>query len=565
MSKKILTCLGVGDFNFDIVMQRSYPKGCEHNNTFVEDIVWQELGGNCGNVMCELAYFGWRAFPFLKTNVSRVGQYILKDLERFGVEQRFVEVDKMNPVAIFKTTHGLDKNGVPVMSFQKLNMGGHYERFAPAVKQMDYQNKEYVRFLESLDFVPDVFFMGSDAAAYRKVAEALHAQGSLVYFEKNSKLEFPKDLKFAKVSDVIKFSRETLPDVSPLMELGGNKLIVQTLDAEGVRFKLGANDWVNVPPVPNADFKDPQGAGDWFTSSFIHALGELDLLAVEKMTVEKVQEAVLMAERVASKSVSYIGAKGMIYAERPLKVQSNGLEKVNFLGLNEKIVKKPVEGLEDIPEKDYREYDIAHAHAYRSDFDCVNGVERHLKKRACNPLSNFYLCEMHFDGKEFYSAEQLYHYLKFTGNEGLQTDILACYKPLDVMKLCSGKAGYADHDRTRWMHMTLAMEVKYLCCKEFRDMVRQSGDLPLVEVQEKFDVHGATVRGDHAQIGGSYQGHDVSDKYVGMNGCGRCMMAVREKFKDIDVEHYDARFTTLDEWWAASPVYQQLLDGMGKK
>ena len=50
-----------------------------------------------------------------------------------------------------------------------------------------------------------------------------------------------------------------------------------------------------------------------------------------------------------------------------------------------------------------------------------------------------------------------------------------------------------------------------------------------------------------------------------MNGCGRCMMAVREKFKEIDVEHYDQHFTTLDEWWAASPVYQQLLDGMGKK
>ena len=79
MSKKDLTCLGVGDFNFDIVMQRSYPKGCEHNKTFTEEIVWQELGGNCGNVMCELAYFGWRCFPFLKTNASRVGQYILKD------------------------------------------------------------------------------------------------------------------------------------------------------------------------------------------------------------------------------------------------------------------------------------------------------------------------------------------------------------------------------------------------------------------------------------------------------------------------------------------------------
>ena len=566
MEKRRLTCIGAGDFNFDIVVKRFYPEGFKHTRNYEQKLLFQELGGNCGNVMCELSYYGWHAMPVVKINRTRVGEYMLADLKRFGADTRFVDIDKSNTVKLFKTTHNYDSEGNHTVSFQGLDLSGTYDRFAPSQKHMGFRNGEYKRFLEELDFVPDVFFMGKDCPAYLKVAQALREKGSLIFFEKNSKLEFPKALKHAQASDIIKFSRYTLPDVSPLMNLEGRHLIIQTMDEDGVRFKLGDEDWVTLPPIANEIFKDGQGAGDCFTSAFINALGVLDILSVDKMTIENITEAVNMAQTAASHSVEFVGTKTFIYEKEGSGISSNGLENNDFLGLLETPVKKPVEKLDDIPEKDYREYDINKSHGYRSDYDCVLGKVKEFDKKEINPLSNFYECSLSFQGMNFFSAEQLYHYLKFTGNKGIQHDILECNKSKEVKHLCQGKEGYADHNRTRWMHMTLAMEVKYLQCKAFRDIVRSSGNIPLVEVQESFDVHGATVKGSHNNIGGTYKGHDVSNKYVGMNGCGRCLMAIREKFRNIDVENgYDFKFNSLDEWWNESPIYSEQLDDMGKK
>ena len=91
-----------------------------------------------------------------------------------------------------------------------------------------------------------------------------------------------------------------------------DKLFIQTLGADGLRFNLRGEGWVNLPPVENENVVDWDGAGDWTTSTFLNALAEADALSIKRLTTEVVTEALEKAQIVASKSVSFIGSKGMI-------------------------------------------------------------------------------------------------------------------------------------------------------------------------------------------------------------------------------------------------------------
>ena len=45
-----------------------------------------------------------------------------------------------------------------------------------------------------------------------------------------------------------------------------DKLFIQTLGADGLRFKLRGGDWIKLDPIMNPDYKDYEGAGDFFRS-----------------------------------------------------------------------------------------------------------------------------------------------------------------------------------------------------------------------------------------------------------------------------------------------------------
>jgi sugar/nucleoside kinase (ribokinase family) len=69
---------------------------------------------------------------------------------------------------------------------------------------------------------------------------------------------------------------------------------------------------VHIAPVPNDNVVDWEGAGDWTTSQFIACLCERNILSISQMTLEAVRECLAIACETASRSVSYLGSKGMI-------------------------------------------------------------------------------------------------------------------------------------------------------------------------------------------------------------------------------------------------------------
>ena len=293
-----LTCLGAGTFPLDNLMMK-------HADGSVETI-YQHVGGTAGNVMSILAWMGWHTLPAARLDDSEVGLQLKADLESYGCDTRYLSNTPDGGTTILDIIHKTGRDGKPKTAYM-----AHSPRGGRFVNHRFWTLKQARALLDSLDELPNVFFFDRCAPGNILLAELLHECGVLVYYEPNE----PVDRNFLRavaVSDIVKFSNERHPDVS-FTDGFSDKLFIQTMNQEGLRYRLRDGEWKQLAPVWNPNAIDGEGAGDWTSSAFINALGKHDLppvLALEKSVLE---DCLMEAQRVASESVSYIGAKGLIH------------------------------------------------------------------------------------------------------------------------------------------------------------------------------------------------------------------------------------------------------------
>lgn len=306
MSKKIL---GSGIFNLDTIAVREYPQGPQRQRVFIEKVALEEIGGTCGNVMTMLSHLGEEVFPVAKFDDSPEGLKLTEDFRKYGCDCRFVSNTPDGGTTTLRCVHKQDKDGNHMMSPPRLGSPGG-SRF-PRRKFLKGRD-EAPAFLEALDFVPDVFFFDNPASGHRVLAKGLREKGTLVYFEP-AHMETGPEKGSVDVSDIIKFSNQNIPDVS-FTDNYTDKLFIQTMGSEGLRFNLRGEGWVNLAPAPCQKVVDWEGAGDWTTSMLIHGLCQRGILSVRDMTRENISEILQESQKVASSSVEYLGSKGIIHA-----------------------------------------------------------------------------------------------------------------------------------------------------------------------------------------------------------------------------------------------------------
>lgn len=334
------TCMGTGNYSFDVITKREYPDGfvVGKRNKFEERILKMEIGNTCGNVMTMLPYLGVKTFPVAKFDVSPQGYQMKRDLKAYGADVRYVSNTLDGATTILRCVHKLDELGNPSMSHKGSSAGKPWTGISarPARKYLTTKNGEVDALVDTMGFTPDVFFFDVAQAGHRTLAEKLHEKGTLVYFEcdsdghriedeKRRQTAYRAFLKCVDASDVIKMSGEYIQDLS-FADDYNDKLFVQTLGADGLRFKLRGGEWIKIAPIVNPDYKDYEGAGDWTSTTLIAALCSRDMLKVKDMTEQSVQEVLTMAQQMASYSVGFIGSKGLIHADEHFKMQDNTLE-----------------------------------------------------------------------------------------------------------------------------------------------------------------------------------------------------------------------------------------------
>ena len=338
------TCMGTGNFSFDIITQQEYPSGfvVGKRNKSEERILKMEIGNTCGNVMTMLPYLGVKTFPVAKFDMSPQGYQMKRDMKAYGADVRFVSNTLSGGTTILRCVHKLDIDGKPRMGHKGSTAGKPWNgpSARPSRKYLSSKGGEVETLVESMDFTPDVFFFDIAQAGHRILAERLREKGTLVYFECDSdghKIEDEKSRKAAyraflrcvEASDVVKMSGEHIQDLG-FADAYPDKLFIQTLSAEGLRFKLGRGKWIKLDPIVNPDYKDYEGAGDWTSSTLIAALCSRNLLKVKDMTEEAVKEVLNMAQTMASYSVGFYGSKGLIHADENFKMQDNTLEMPHY-------------------------------------------------------------------------------------------------------------------------------------------------------------------------------------------------------------------------------------------
>lgn len=303
------TCLLSGNFALDTIVTRDYPNGfiVGKSNKFTETIVTECVGNTCGNVACMLSYLGVQTFPIAHLDLSDQGVQIKSDLKRYGADVRFVENSTNGGTTLLRCTHKRDKmTGEHTVSFRATSPGSRFPK-----RRFLRVRDEAPALMESLDFTPDIFFFDAAEAGLRYLAAELRKRGTLIYFEPESDADKNKFLKAVEVSDIVKFSHEKVDDTSFTSQYT-DKLFIRTMGAEGLEFNLCGQGWIKVASVPNDNVVDWEGAGDWTTSQFIASLCERDILSISLMTTDIVRKCLEIACTTASRSVSYLGSKGMI-------------------------------------------------------------------------------------------------------------------------------------------------------------------------------------------------------------------------------------------------------------
>lgn len=296
MEKSII---GTGIFNLDIIVKRDYPQW-PVLRPFTEEVVLEEVGGTCGNVMCILAWMGWNVRPIACLDDSPEGLKITDDLKRYGCDCQYVTNSPGGGTTILRCTHKKDRDGNHVMSVRAGSPGG--SRFPK--RHFLRARDEAPAFLDRLIEMPSVFFFDDPAAGNRLLAKVMKERGAMVYFEP-SRIVTNADLEAVEYSDIIKFSDENVPDVSFVDAFPG-KVFIQTMGAKGVRYKFKDQPWEVVEALPVRDVVDTEGAGDCFTATFIDAIAE------DGLTLSSIHAAISSAMANASRSVGYLGSKGFI-------------------------------------------------------------------------------------------------------------------------------------------------------------------------------------------------------------------------------------------------------------
>ena len=296
------TCLVLGSMPMDIIQRKNADR--------TVDRLYVHVGHTAGNVATMLAAeFGWRTLPVAQFDGFGWGERLKEDLGRYGADLRFVTTGGDRGTTFFVETHKTGRDGLPVVGREtRVPRGGRFSSYR-------LLTKDTARALLDGPLAapppPDVLFFTEPVAGHRLVAEGLRARGTFVYFEPPKRMT-PRELASGiAVADVVKFSNEDYPDVS-FAEGLADRLAVQTMKGEGVRFNLRGAGWRTVPPVANPGFVDGEGAGDWTSSAFLAALGRRGLPRLADLDEATVAACLREAQQTASRSVGFLGSKGML-------------------------------------------------------------------------------------------------------------------------------------------------------------------------------------------------------------------------------------------------------------
>lgn len=300
-------CSGAGYVALDVVI-----------NGRGEALPYLWAGGSCGNVLTILSYMGWQSHPIARLGNDAAADRILEDMEKWGVitDLIYKENSGGTPIVIerIRTTY----SGKPSHKFEFKcpNCGSRLPKFRSI--------KSTQKIIEKTP-ISQVFYFDRLSRSILEIANEQRARGALIVFEPSGTKNrlFKEGLS---VAHIVKYSYEQL-DNSPIGEASNVALEIQTLGAEGLRYRFKdtknrQNKWGTMSAFYVSKLVDTAGAGDWCTAGIIHILGQKGAENFLKSSKDDVENALRFGQGLAALKCKYEGARGLMYNLSKDKVSS---------------------------------------------------------------------------------------------------------------------------------------------------------------------------------------------------------------------------------------------------
>lgn len=293
-------CIGTGLIALDLVTngdEDSAPR------------VW--AGGSCGNVLTILAYLGWKSYPVARLGDDAAAKAVAKDMAKYGVDFQYVSFDSSVHTPIILQRILVAQDGHPTHRFYWIcpNCGNWLPRYSP-IRLQD------VRVFCERPPQAAYFYFDRVCPASLRLAEKAKEQGTVLVFEPTSIKDDPQFRKAIALCDVLKYSNERAMNSPKMAYESPARLVVETLGAEGLRYRLRENgrcgEWKLLTAFRVRNLKDAAGAGDWCTA------GMIDVLAgggasFDCVSEKKIVDSLRYGQALSALNCGFEGARGAMY------------------------------------------------------------------------------------------------------------------------------------------------------------------------------------------------------------------------------------------------------------
>jgi fructokinase len=295
-------CLGAGFVALDIVRSIN---GHTTERRFA--------GGSCGNVLAILAYLGWKSAPIARIGDDQPGREIIKDLEYWSVDTRFLlrETTAQTPIVFQDIV--FNRQGAAKHRFSRIcpECGARTAGYRPLIQR---DIGEFVTSMPSAS----LFYFDRVAPANLEIAIRTRQNGALVVFEPSGIKDPGLFARCLRACHVFKYSNERLSGVRDAATDAEVPVEIETRGSSGLRVTIRqGRDTVHeeeLPAVPAPRLRDAAGSGDWCYAGFVHALlSDRDRLPNLARCQKAVVRALRWGQALAALNCSYEGARGLMY------------------------------------------------------------------------------------------------------------------------------------------------------------------------------------------------------------------------------------------------------------
>ncbi len=260
--------------------------------------------------MTILSYLGWSSNPVARLADNYATKELLEDFKNWKVKTDFVTTNNSGstPVIIHRILK--DKKGNPVhrFGFKNPSTGVWLPGYKPLL------SKEIQNIAPKLP-TPNVFYFDRVSRATIDLATEANNKGAVVFFEPSSIGDESHFQECLRISHIIKFSNERIPDFKKVFKSPQVELEIETLGKDGLNFRSikGKGIWNKIEPFKISELTDSAGAGDWCTAGIINNLCSEGRDGFKKKKNNDIKLALRSGQLLGAVNCFFDGARGIMY------------------------------------------------------------------------------------------------------------------------------------------------------------------------------------------------------------------------------------------------------------